>query len=225
MRFLKWSLAVSVVIVVIGFALPDEVVTTRAMIIEAEPPAIHSHLAELKTWPEWSIWNSRTDPTAKFTFAGAASGTGAIWTWQGERFEGGRLEVVDSDPQKGIRYRVTISGFVVDGEIALHATGDGTLVRWTDRTAFGLGPIGGWMRLFLTGMVDREIGNNMETSLRGLKKRVEAGGAQRRRVTFQRPVCGVARSLDQASKVPSMPSPLFLPTKVVLIVAPVSGSS
>jgi len=37
-----------------------------------------------------------------------------------------------------------------------------------------MGPIGGWMKLVLGPMIDKEQGGNQEKGLAGLKKRVES---------------------------------------------------
>jgi hypothetical protein len=120
------------------------------------------------------VWNSATYPTAKFTFEGPPSGVGARWKWKGEEFQEDELEIVDSRPRAGVRYALTMAdGMRVDGEIAFEPGSSGTRVTWTDPTAFGMGPLGGWMRLVLGRMIDREQGENQVKGLSGLKRRVE----------------------------------------------------
>jgi hypothetical protein len=177
MRVLAWSSLVLLAFAIVGWLLPDEIATQRSLSISARPEAIHPELDRLATWPEWSIWNAETDPGARFAFSGPERGAGAVWTWEGgKKFKQGRLELVESDPERGIRYRVNVEGFEVDGRIDFEPAGDGTKLVWIDRTEIGRGPLGGWIRLAIHGMVDREVGGNMEKSLAGLKRRVEGSG-------------------------------------------------
>jgi hypothetical protein len=39
----------------------------------------------------------------------------------------------------------------------------------------GMGPLGGWMKLALGSMIDKEQGGNQEKALEGLKRRVSSG--------------------------------------------------
>lgn len=163
-----------VVAVAIGFALSDEVTVTRASVVAAEPEAIHEVLASLRTWPEWSVWNRETDPTLRFEFEGAERGVGATWKWKGDVFEEGQLEILESDPARGVSYRVTMaSGLSFEGGLRFTEAEAGTRVTWTDKAALGMGPLGGWMALLLGGAVDEEVGRGQEQGLAGLKARLE----------------------------------------------------
>ncbi|MBI4468005.1 MAG: SRPBCC family protein [Acidobacteria bacterium] len=177
MKYLKWALVAVLVLLAIGFVLPDDVSIVRSTVIGAEPETIYPSLATLKTWPDWSVWNKEADPTAVFEFEGAESGVGSKWKWKGEKIEEGQLEIVESSPEKGVRYKLTMAGgFGVDGDIAFAREAGGTKVTWTDKAAFGMGPLGGWMKLLMGGILDKEQGGAQEKSLETLKKRVEGGG-------------------------------------------------
>jgi hypothetical protein len=110
MKILKWGVIVLAALAALGFALPDEVVIERSAVIPAEPGAIHPHVSTLKSWPEWTPWSTENDPTADFQFSGADSGVGSKWSWKGDKFEQGELEIVESDPAKGIRYKLAMAG-------------------------------------------------------------------------------------------------------------------
>ena len=77
---LKTVLIVVVVLLVVllgvGFLAPNRLTVERSVVIAAEPAAVHVHLNDIKTWPEWSAWTKEKDPTAKWEFSGAASGVG-----------------------------------------------------------------------------------------------------------------------------------------------------
>lgn len=174
MKILKWSAAVVGGLLVIGWVLPDEALVVRSVTIAAPPAAIHPHLDTLRAWPEWSAWNKQADSTVVFGFRGPASGVGALWTWDGKVFSQGQLEILESDPARGMRYVVTMgNGFKAYGDIAFSPGPGGTTLTWTDRMPMGMGPLGGWMKLALGGMITEAQGGSQERSLEGLKKRVE----------------------------------------------------
>lgn len=176
MKYLKWALIAIVVLLVVGFVLPDDVTIVLSTTIAAEPEAIYPPVATLKTWPEWTVWNTKNDPTVVFNFEGPEGGIGSKWKWKGDKFEEGQLEIVESDPAKGVRYKLVMAGgFGVIGDIAFAREGGGTRVTWTDKSAMGMGPLGGWMKVFLGGMIEKEQGGNQEKGLEGLKRRVEGG--------------------------------------------------
>ena len=49
---------------VVGFVAPNTIRVERTIEIATQPAAVHVHLADLKTWPEWSAWTQDRDPTA-----------------------------------------------------------------------------------------------------------------------------------------------------------------
>jgi hypothetical protein len=174
MRAIKWAAGVLLVLLLAGFVLPDTVAIERSLVVAAEPRAIHQPLTTLATWPTWSAWNVQADPTVTFWFSGPARGRGARWGWKGEKFSEGTLEIVEDDEDAGLRYLVTMAnGFTAGGRIALEPVAGGTRVTWTDTIPLGMGPLGGWMRVFLGGTMDRVQGGNQQASLEGLKRRVE----------------------------------------------------
>lgn len=181
MKILKWSAAVVALFLLVGWVLPDAATVVRTAMIAAPPAAIHPHLDTLRTWPEWSAWSKEADSTATFGFRGPVSGVGALWTWDGQVFSQGQLEILESDPARGLRYLVTLgNGFTAQGEIAFSAGPGGTTITWTDRMPMGMGPLGGWMKLALGGMIAEAQGGAQERSLAGLKQRVETADGSRR---------------------------------------------
>lgn len=61
-----------VLLVVSGFFLPSRVTGERAVTIDAPVGKIFPWAADLKLWPQWTVWNATKDAT----LAGHASGPG-----------------------------------------------------------------------------------------------------------------------------------------------------
>jgi len=163
---------------VVGFVAPNAIRVERTIEIATEPAAVHVHLADLKTWPEWSAWTQERDPTATWEFTGADSGVGAVWSWQGTK-DGlgvGRLEITKSDPQTGIAYDLVFDedGMQAPGQVLLAGNGGKTRVLWVYEGELSPKPMGGLLKLFMGGMIGDMIGADFETGLQGLKHRAEA---------------------------------------------------
>lgn len=173
MKILKWIGIVLVALVLVGFFLPDEVVIERSKVVKGTPEALQAQAASLKSWPEWSFWSKEEDPTATFSFAGAENGPGQVWKWKGEKFTEGQMELVESVPGQNVKYKITMAdGMAITGQLQFAKEGDGTKITWTDRSKIGMGPLGGWLKLAIGGMIDTEQGKAQEKSMAGLEKKV-----------------------------------------------------
>jgi uncharacterized protein YndB with AHSA1/START domain len=73
----------------------------RSVTIDAPPARIYDQIADFHNWTNWSPWED-LDPALKRTYAGAESGTGAVYRWSGNRKAGqGRMEITDAtEPSK-----------------------------------------------------------------------------------------------------------------------------
>ncbi|CAA9405807.1 MAG: hypothetical protein AVDCRST_MAG75-2430 [uncultured Propionibacteriaceae bacterium] len=79
----------------------DTYTVERAAIIDAPPARIYGQIADFHNWPHWSPWED-VDPELKRSYSGAESGTGAVYSWSGNRKAGqGRMEIVQaSEPSR-----------------------------------------------------------------------------------------------------------------------------
>ncbi len=63
--------------------LPDSYLVQREMEMKGTPEQAYAAIADLHTWPEWTVWNKEMDPTATWEFTGNEVGYGAVWSWNG----------------------------------------------------------------------------------------------------------------------------------------------
>src|SRR3954468_16461750 len=96
--------AVIVIGVAIAIALqPDEFRVARSAAMAAPQPAVFAQVNDFHKWEAWNPWG-KIDPAIKQSYAGASSGTGAIYTWAGNKQVGeGRMRIVESRPSDLIR--------------------------------------------------------------------------------------------------------------------------
>lgn len=95
-------LAIAIAIVLIlASTKPATFSIQRSAVIRAPADRIFPLVNDFRQWTKWSPWEKR-DPALKRSYGGAASGTGAIYAWEGNKNIGsGRMEILDaSSPSK-----------------------------------------------------------------------------------------------------------------------------
>jgi len=176
MRVLKWFLVLTVVLAAVFFAggaiLPQEVIVSRAIEIDAPADKIFPHVNSLKAAETWSPWLGR-DPEVQLVYSGPDAGAGAKLEWTSEHPQVGNGAQV-------IRTSVENAKVVTDldfGDMGLAVASfdlaevaGKTTVTWDLVSDMGAGPVGRWMGL----MMDTWVGADYEAGLSNLKTLVEA---------------------------------------------------
>jgi uncharacterized protein YndB with AHSA1/START domain len=170
---------VAIVAVVLAAALlafaatkPDTFRVQRTASIQAPPEKIYPLISDFRGWGAWSPWE-KLDPAMKRTHGGAASGTGAVYAWEGNREVGaGRMEIVDAAPPSRVKIKLDfLQPFEAHNfaEFTLAPAGDGTAVTWAM-----YGPntfVSKLMSVFVS--MDGMVGGYFETGLANLKAAAE----------------------------------------------------
>lgn len=151
---------------------PDTFRVERSIVMQAPPEKIFTLLNDFHRWPEWSPWE-KLDADMKRTHAGAASGPGAVYSWQGNRKVGeGRMEIVDSSPPSRVLIKLDfLKPFEAHNtaELTLVKRGDATQVTWAM-----YGPANFMSKLMQVFMsMDRMIGKDFESGLANMKALAE----------------------------------------------------
>lgn len=152
------------------FTLDDTFRVERELEIKASPQAVYDTISDLKTWPEWSVWNKEADPGATWEFTGAESGDTATWTWSGEELGNGELILRDCKPGESIAYDMAFDDgdFNFVGSMTITPSGEGSKVSWVNN-----GQLPGAMKL-MGPFIDSLSGPMYEDGLQGLKERLES---------------------------------------------------
>lgn len=75
----------------------------RSIAIDCPPAAVYEQIADFHNWTKWSPWED-VDPALNRGYSGPQSGTGAVYTWSGNRKAGqGRMEIVDAVEPSRVR--------------------------------------------------------------------------------------------------------------------------
>jgi hypothetical protein len=154
----------------------DTFTVERSAHVDAPPARVYGQVADFHSWRSWSPWED-LDPDMQRSYSGAASGTGAVYAWSGNRKAGqGRMEMTEATEPS----RVEID-LVFEKPWKAHNTtvfaiapdGTGSRVTWTLT-----GP-----KTFMTKVMgifksmDAMIGPDFEKGLARLKSTAETSPA------------------------------------------------
>lgn len=175
MRFVR-IVAVGVLLFVglllgLGLVLPRRWHVERSVRVAAPPERIYPFVTNLRRWQEWSAWTKEVDPLARRSYQGPEEGVGAGAGWAGPKLGRGKMVIVSSVAEHGVKLDQAIEGEGLNSQasVRFERNGDGTRVVWTDEGT--LPPVLG---AYLRATVERRLGAGLEASLAKLKAKVEA---------------------------------------------------
>lgn len=172
MRIVPTVLAVLAVVVVALAAFvvtrPADFRIERSVRIKATPEAIYPLIADFHNWRSWSPFEEM-DPAMKRDYSGAASGLGAVYTWDGNNKAGsGRMEITQARSPRLATIKLDfLKPFEAHNtaEFTMEPVGAETQVTWA---MYGPNTLmGKAMSLFFNA--DRMIGGMFDSGLAKLK--------------------------------------------------------
>lgn len=162
--------AFAVILVGVGFLLPDRYVVERAVIIEAAPSRVQAHVADFEKWMTWHPW-ARRDDEATFAHHGPP-GLGQTFSWDGPDLGKGRIEMTGVAPERvDIALTFRAGGPRPTGALTFVESGGATRVTWRVEGDTTFRPLGNYLGLLMDGI----IGPDLEAGLAGLKRAVTEG--------------------------------------------------
>lgn len=191
------ALIVSVVAVVgIGFFLPGDFDVKRTIVIDGKPADIYPVVADLKQWPEWTVWNDTTYPGMEITYGEVTSGLGAEYSWKGEASGNGTMKITKAEEPGTLEWELNFDGFETSyGYCTIKAVErDRTRVDFGMRGNMGASPINKYFGL----MMDSMMGSEFDKNLKNLKDRVEnPPAAEKTSDTEKEPKDGADKTTDE----------------------------
>ena len=165
------------VFVAIVATRPSEYRVARTATISAPAPAVFAQVNDFHKWQAWNPW-AKIDPAMKQAYEGAPAGTGAIYTWAGNKEVGaGRMTLTESRPADLIRIKLEFQKpfrSTSTAEFTFKPEGNRTIVTWS--MAGHVSFIAKAVHLFLD--MDTMIGGNFEKGLADMKSVVEGAPKQ-----------------------------------------------
>jgi hypothetical protein len=168
---------VAVVFLIVVAMQPAQYRVARSATIAAPAQAVFAQVNDFHKWEAWNPWG-KIDPAMKHSYEGAPAGTGAIYTWVGNKDVGeGRMTIIESRPSDLIRIKMEFFKPFAGNSIAeftFKPESNQTVVTWgmTGEKNFMAKAI----HLFMN--MDKMIGGQFEKGLAQIKSLVE-GPAKR----------------------------------------------
>jgi hypothetical protein len=169
---------IAVAVIILGIVLfaamqPSEFHVVRTASMSAPAAAVFAQVNDFHNWEAWSPW-AKLDPAVKNSFEGAPSGTGAKFSWAGNKKVGeGRMTITESQPSELVKIHLEfIKPFAstCTTEFTFRPEGAQTLVTWSMTGRNNL--IAKAFCLFMN--MDKMIGGDFEKGLTNMKSVVEA---------------------------------------------------
>jgi hypothetical protein len=155
MRFFKafvFSVAILLVLlVIVGFMLPDSTHIERKIVINASPTAVFAEINSVRELNRWSPW-SQLDPNAVTKYSGPATGVGSHMDWSGNAAIGsGSQEIIESVPDQLVKTRLVFAGYShpASSTFQLKPVANGTEVTWMYDTSMGYDLVSRYFGLML----------------------------------------------------------------------------
>ena len=172
------GLVVIVVILVVIIALqPSHYQVERSVTISAPASVLFAQVNDFHKWNGWSPW-AKLDPAMKQTFEGAPAGTGAVYTWVGNKEVGeGRMTITESHPNDLIKLKLEfLKPFAATSttEFTFIPQGNQTAVKWKMSGENNF--IAKAFHLVMN--MDKMIGGDFEKGLAQMKSVAEAAPKQ-----------------------------------------------
>lgn len=177
MKFLKWLLIIiavlAVVLVVVGFILPQQRHVERSITIAAMKDTVFNQVNNLQNFNNWSPW-SDIDPNTSYSYTGPQSGVGATMVWDSQMKEvgSGTYKIIESNYPNLVKYEIKFGQEQVPAfsSFTLEEVGiEQTRVTWSFDIDYGNNLIGRYLGL----MMDGAVGQQYQKGLENLKDVVE----------------------------------------------------
>lgn len=153
--------------------MSDTYTVQRSATIDAPADQIYEHIVDFHRWEAWSPWDEM-DPNMEKTYSGSGAGSGARYSWSGNRKVGrGSMEITDAVESSSVQIALEfVKPFRASNTtlFSLQPAGAGTEVTWamTGRNTLMTRVMG------IFKSMDSMVGPDFEKGLDRLKSVVEA---------------------------------------------------
>lgn len=169
-KFFFTLLSLVIILILIGFLLPQHQHVERSLVISAPAETVYRNIDNPEAFNRWSPW-AELDPAMKIEHVGPESGVGSGMRWHSENpnVGNGSWIITAAKPNESLDVALTFDNGGATSFFHLEPTDQGTRITWGFDTDAGLNPIMRWFGI----MMDKWVGTEYEKGLRTLKSRLE----------------------------------------------------
>jgi hypothetical protein len=173
LKIILIALAALIVVLAVVIAMqPDEFRVARSATIAVPPPVVFAQVNDFHKWA-WNPWG-KIDPAMQQSHEGAPFGTGAVYSWVGNKDVGaGRMTIIESRPSELIRIKMEFfKPFAATdtAEFTFTPEGNQTAVTWSMSGTNNI--FAKAFHLFIN--MDKMIGDQFVKGLTDMKSQAEA---------------------------------------------------
>ncbi len=178
MKFLKLAASFLVCVVIVTMVLswltPVKQTADRSVTIQAPAADVFKRISRLEYFTQFAVW-CKSDTAARYQFSGIDGTTGASTEWQGDPFLSGegKMTITAVDPGKSITQSIEFISPKKRKAISVFTLSEAngvTTVTWH----FEIPTPRPWNIFNLFSSLDKEMGNDFETSLNTLRDMVQS---------------------------------------------------
>ncbi len=168
-RLAQIVVVLSLLVVVIGFLLPQQQRVERSIVINAPATQVFPWVNSAKAFHRWSPW-AESEPDLMVSWFGPEQGKGAGMKWESMRSGPGSWTITHVVDGKRVDVALEFGGQnKATSWFELAPVVGGTQVTWGFETDAGMNPIHRWFGL----MLDDWVGQDYERGLHRLQETVE----------------------------------------------------
>ena len=175
-KILGGVIAVILIIIGLGFVLPDRAEIEREIVINAPQEEVFALVSDFGEWEKWSPW-AKIDPDAEYSFSGQGVGQKMAWKSDHPEVGDGAQEITAMDPPGLLVTHLDFGEMgKADASFTLTSTAEGdTRVVWAfqsnmrDGVPTHMQPMFTYMGFFMDGF----LGPAYEEGLANLKRVAE----------------------------------------------------
>ena len=180
LKIILIALAVLVVVLIVVIVMqPSEFRVARSSTVSAPASGVFAQVNDFHKWEAWNPWG-KIDPAMKQNYEGTPAGTGAVYTWSGNKQVGeGRMTLTESRPNDLIRIKLEFFrpfAATNTAEFTFKPEGGQTIVTWSMSGEKNF--MAKAIHLFIN--MDKMIGGQFEQGLAQMKSLAEATAKQSR---------------------------------------------
>lgn len=163
-RVFATLLGIVVLVIVVGFFLPRQVVVERSQLIDQPAEVIFEVMQDFRHFQFWSPWHEAS-PEAGYRLEGPDSGPGATLVWSDDGGSGaGRMWIVATERPSRIDMKMELGESELDSWFQIEPEGLGQRVSWGMRMEVGRFDLTGrYLGLMLPGLVGRSYSEGLES--------------------------------------------------------------
>lgn len=178
-KILGGLVAIILIVVALGFVLPDRAELEREIVINASQEEVFALVSDFGEWDKWSPWAS-IDPDAEYNFSGAGIGQKMEWKSDHPEVGNGSQEITSMEAPNALVTHLDFGEMgQADATFTLSpAEAGGTKVVWSFESNMRNGvpvhmqPMSTYMGFFMEGF----LGPAYEEGLTNLKRVAEENG-------------------------------------------------